>query len=72
MSSQNFDLRDKFLNLEDPAVYRTVEPKAAGKDALNFVVEFSPNTVEIAFDLSADEFSALLDTNIPQDHIRWM
>lgn len=70
------ELRAKFQDFDDRAVYERVVGHALGEHALNFVVEFGNNTARVACDLTEADFELLLaepeHARDPDTPIRWM
>jgi hypothetical protein len=63
----------KFADFDDETIYGKSQARACLATTLNFAVEFGKEEARIAFDLSANDVQALLESSAPQGRpVRWM
>jgi len=63
----------KFADFDDGTIYAKSQARACLPTTLNFAVEFGKEEAQIAFDLSASDVQALLESSAPQGRpVRWM
>lgn len=62
-----------FADLDDETIYGKSQARACQAKTLNFAVEFGKEEARIAFDLSANDIQALLESSAPQGRpVRWI